>query len=279
MLATLLVLALAAPPAPADTVVDLRRGDRLIMENFSGTVLVRTWDRDALEVRGQPGDRAEVDVSRSGSRIVVRPAARRGRDREVDAVLRVPAWMGLEVGGRELDVGVVGVQGGVAVRNLEGDIDVEGTAGPLSLRTVDGEIRVRNHRGPVEARSRGDDVTLIGVVGNVEVVSGSGDLLLQDVDGSEVSAETLDGDVRFSGPIHRGGRYAISVHDGDAVVAVPAGAGLTASVATFDGEFSSEFPVVLQRYRGGRSFDFTLGDGGATLEIQVFDGEIRLIRR
>lgn len=262
-----------------DTVVEVRRGDRLVLENFSGTVFVGTWDRDLLEVRGEPGDRAEVSVVRSGSRIALRPSTRRGRDREVDAVLRVPAWMDVEIGGRELDVSVRGLAGSLAVRNIEGDIDVEDTRGTLRLHTVDGEIRVRNARGSVEARSRGDDVSLFDVVGDVDVESGSGDLLLDGVDGASVRAETLDGDVTFRGPIRRGGRYAFSVHDGDAVLAFPPGSAFDARVATFDGDFQSEFPVTLQNYRGGRAFEFTLGGGGAMVEIEVFDGEIRLLQR
>ena len=279
--ALLLALALgAAPPlAAADTVVDVRRGDRLVMENFSGTVSVGAWARDALEVRGEPGDRLNVTVVRSGSRLSLRPEGRRGRDRDVDAVLRVPAWLDLEIGGREVDVRVRGTSGEVSVRNVEGDIDVEDTSGALRLHTVDGEIRVRNGRGRLEARSRGDDVSVLGFTGDVDVETGSGDVTLEGVDGSEVRAETLDGDVRFDGTLRRGGRYAISVHDGDAVVAIPADAGVDVSVATFDGEFMSEFPVVLQQYRGGRAFEFTLGDGGARLDIQVFDGEIRLLER
>ncbi len=279
MIAALLLSAVMAGPAAQDTVLDVRRGDRLVVENFSGTLSVSTWNRDVMEVRGREGDRTDVSVSRSGSRLTVQHAARRGRDREVDLVVRVPAWLALDVGGRELEVTVRGLSGGVEVRNIEGDIDVQDTSGSLRLRTVDGEVTVRNHRGTVEARSQGDDVTLIGVVGDVDVESGNGDLLLDDVDGSVVRAETLDGDVRFSGPIRPGGRYSISVHDGDAIVAVPASAGLDVSVSTFDGEFMSDFPVILQSYRGGRAFEFTLGRGGASLEIQVFDGEIRLLER
>jgi hypothetical protein len=49
-------------------------------------------------------------------------------------------------------------------------------------------------------------------------------------------------------------------------------------VSTFDGDFESEFPVLIERFTGGREFDFTIGEPLARIEIQVFDGEIRLIR-
>ena len=268
---------LALGVAPGDTVVDVRRGDRLVIENLSGSLVVGVSARERLEVRGEPGDEAEVSVIRNGSTLTLGPSRRRGRNRDVDAFVRVPAWMDIEVSGRELDVTVRSLTGSVFVRNVEGDIVVEDTRGPVRLQSVDGEIHVRGARGRVEARSRGEDVTLIDVVGEVDVESGNGDLVLDGVDGSSVRAETLDGDVRFTGPIRRGGRYSFSVHDGDAVLTLPRGSEFHATVATFDGDFVSDFPVLLERYRGGRAFEFTLGGGGASVRIEVFDGEIRLV--
>jgi hypothetical protein len=68
------------------------------------------------------------------------------------------------------------------------------------------------------------------------------------------------------------------VHDGDATLVVPRTSGAHVKVATFDGEFSSDFPVTLQHYSGEGRFDFTLGDGGAAVGIEVFDGQIRILR-
>ncbi len=37
--------------------------------------------------------------------------------------------------------------------------------------------------------------------------------------------------------------------------------------------------VLVERFRGGREFEFALGEGGALLEISVFDGDIQLRRQ
>ena len=42
-----------AAAAPSDTIVGLERGDRVVLENISGEISVRTWGRDELEVRGE----------------------------------------------------------------------------------------------------------------------------------------------------------------------------------------------------------------------------------
>jgi hypothetical protein len=275
LLAGLLLTAITLP----DTTIELRRGDTVVLSDVSGEVVVETWDRLELSVQGEGGDIRDLVVVRDGARVSVRSARRKGRTLGVDVRLRVPAWAALDLQGRKLDVAVAGTTADVRVRNVSGDIRVEDTSGTLELRSADGRIRVVNARGAVKAVSRGDDVTLVGVRGPVDIESGDGDLRMDDVESSSVRAETLDGDVTFSGTLAPGGTYTFSVHDGDARIAIPESPGAQVRVATFEGEFTSDFPVLLQGYSGGGRFEFTVGDGAARMEIEVFDGEIRLLRR
>lgn len=265
--------------APADTTLTVRHGDRVVVDRISGTLTVEAWDRDEVQVRGSGSEARYLGLFRSGSRVSLAPSDRKGRRLEIDAVMKVPRWVGLEIRGRSLEVRVSGVAGDVTVDNVSGDITTDGTSGSLSLSTVEGEIDVRGARGSVTAHSRGDDVRLTDVTGDVDVASGDGDLSLENVTASSLRAETLDGDVSFSGPLVDRGTYWISVHDGDATLVVPGDAGAAFSVSTFDGELTSDFPVTLQGYKGGGVFDFTLGNGSARVEVKVFDGEIRLARQ
>lgn len=267
---------LTAGGTPPDTTLDLRRGDRVVVESLSGSVEVRTWERSVLSVEGVGGEARDVSVRREGGRVVVGPGDRKGRGLDVALRIRVPAWAALEIQGRELDVDVSGTAADVAVRTVGGDILISGVTGSVTLSTVEGRVEVRDVRGSVSARSRGEDVVLSGVEGRVDVESGNGSLRLEDITAPSVRAQTLDGDLFFQGSLASGGSYWFSTHDGDAELVLPARTGARAKVSTFDGEFVSDFPVTLQRYGGDGMFDFTLGDGGAVLEIQVFDGEIRL---
>jgi hypothetical protein len=262
--------------ASADTTVELRRGDRIVVEGVSGALRVETWDRAALDIRGEDEDPIGVHASRAGDRVVLTAADRKRRGFDVDAVLRVPDWVDLEVQGRSVDVWISGTAGSVQVRNVSGDITTEDTRGALTLLSVEGEISVLGARGSVTARSRANEVRMRDIVGTVDAESGSDDVLLQNVDASSIRAKTRSGDVFFRGPLAAGGSYWFSVHDGDADFELPSDVGAEVTVSTFDGEFTSDFPVVVQRYGGGGVFDFTLGNGGARLEIQVFDGEIEL---
>jgi DUF4097 and DUF4098 domain-containing protein YvlB len=267
------------PDTRADTTVELRRGDRVVVERLTGELSVTTWSRTSLSIGGDLDEVSGVGATRSGGVVTVRPEDRKARGRDVDLVLRLPAWVALEVSSRSLDVRVEGIEGGVTVRNVSGDIRVDRVAGPVSLTTVEGEIGVYGARGPVTAHSRGDDVTLVGVVGDVDVATGDGDLRLDDVTAFTLRAETLDGDVFFDGPLALDGTYQFSVHDGDATLVLPGDADASVTVSTFDGELTSDFPVTLRRYGGGGVFDFKLGEGRAQVAVKVFDGEIRFRRR
>jgi hypothetical protein len=275
--AILLATALAAPTARADTIVDMRRGDHVVIANLSGELIVEGWDRDALEIFAEDGD-ARLRVTRSGPAVRVGPDGGRRR-RSSDARIRIPAWADLEIEGVSLDITIRGVGGALSVGNVSGDIVIRDIGGRVEARSIDGEIHVEDARAGVHASSQSDDVVLRRVTGPVEVHSGDGDVLLDDVTSESVRAETQDGDIVFSGSIADGGDYGFFLHDGDAMIAVPASSSARVSVSTFDGEFESEFPVVVQRFTGGREFEFVLGDGGARLQIEAFDGEIRLLRR
>ena len=90
---------------------------------------------------------------------------------------------------------------------------------------------------------------------------------------------TVDGGIEYDGTITDGGRYRLTSHDGDVSVSMPERANATISVATFSGDFDSCFPVTLgpgpkQKHR----FTFTLGTGSARVELESFDGSIKLCR-
>jgi hypothetical protein len=275
--AILISVTLGATLPPGDTIVELRRGDRVVVDNLTGDISVQGWDRDVMEVHGE--DRADVlAVRRSGREVRIVRGDVRGRRRSVDAVIRVPSWVDLRIGGLSLDVSVRGVDGAVEIGNVSGEIRIVDSDGPVDARSIDGEILVEDVRAGVSASAQSDDVTLRRVRGAVDVHSGSGDILLLDIESESVRAETQDGDIEFRGDIADGGMYGFYVHDGDAVIAVPSSMNARVSVSTFDGEFESEFPVRVERFTSGREFEFVLGDGSARLQIDVFDGEIRLVR-
>jgi hypothetical protein len=249
-----------------------------VIEQLVGEIEISTWDRDAVEVR-TVGDGVGVAIRRSGTDLNLVNADGRARRRSTEASVRVPRWIDLEIGSRSLDVSVTGVAGAIRVGNLSGEVRIRDVDGPVDVRSVRGEIFITDARAAVRASSQSDDVTLVRITGPVEAHSGDGDVVLQDIRAATVRVEALDGDVTFSGTIEPGGDYGFFVHDGDATIAIPAPTSARVSVSTFDGDFQSDFTVRVERFTSGREFEFALGGGEARIRIEVFDGEIRLLRR
>lgn len=268
---------LFATGAAADTVLEIRRGDRVLVNDLAGRVEVVAWGEARMSLTGGREEVRDLRLRRDGDRILVEGTEGRQRGKQADLRLRLPAWAPVEIRGRRTDVSVEGMAGELEVHVVEGDIRVRDAGGVAVLTTVEGSIEVDGAAGRVSALSRGDDVVMRRVRGEVEAQSGSGDIRLEEMAASRVRAETLDGDLLYQGIFAPSGSYTFSVHDGDADVVIPVGADVRVRVATFDGEFSSEIPVVLQSYGGRGLFEFTLGRGQAALEVQVFDGEIRLL--
>lgn len=262
LLAALLVF--GAAPALAQRDIDERLatapGGDVEIVNTAGTVTVRGWDRDEIQVGGTLGQGAErlaVEGGRERTviRVVVPPRTRnvRGTDLEV----RVPAGKRVTVRTVSAEVEVRGITGPVATRTTSGDVDVSGTPAAVSAASTSGNVQVDvATAGRVRASSTSGDVEVRGTVrGGVEVESVSGDVELSATT-PEVRATTVSGDLRLGGVSER---VAASTVSGDADIRdsrIQYG-----SFETVSGDLT--FEGSLQR--------------GAAFNIQSHSGEVELI--
>jgi DUF4097 and DUF4098 domain-containing protein YvlB len=123
-----------------------------------------------------------------------------------------------------------------------------------------------------------EGVSVRDVDGDVSVEAVNGDVVLDGVQGRVIEASTVNGDVNFLGPIVKSGRYRFASHAGDLTVVIPSEVNATISVATFNGDFNSTFPIKLSETGRGKNFNFVLGNGSAEIDLETFEGEINLRR-
>lgn len=261
----------------ADTTVSIERGQGVVIQDFSGRLIVRTWDRPEVRFTAEGRDEAGVNVALDGGDLWF-SADRRGRNRSVTTSVTMPAWASLRVRGVELDVEVEGLTAGLSVRTVEGDIRIRRVSGGVTAQTVEGVLEVEDIEGSLELFSLDDDVWVSRVRGDVSVEAGDGDIHLSGIDARYVQASTVDGSVDFAGVIRPDGRYELTTHDGNVTLEVSEGISAAVSVSTFDGDFTTEFPVLLSGLNSSRELRFTLGAGEATIIMRAFDGEVRLVR-
>ncbi len=260
-----------------DTTFDVNPNSALRLRNHAGEVVIRTWDRNQVRVEASYSSDDRVKVYASSSAVEIKSETRHGHPDVVDYEVTIPRSMSVDLWGLETDITVDGAQNGVRAETMSGDIEVRDASGTLSVRSVEGDISLLKTRGNIEANGVEGDVTVVDFEGELRAESIDGEIVLNDIRSGEVYAKTVDGDISYQGEIRDNGRYYLTTHDGDVVVAVPENVNATVSVATFEGEFEADFPVRLEGAEGRRKFSFVIGNGGAQLELHSFDGDIRLI--
>jgi DUF4097 and DUF4098 domain-containing protein YvlB len=275
LLATLAAMTLALA-SQADTSLTAQRGDRLDLSVHSGDITIRTWNRSTVEVHAS--DDARAVLNRHGSVISVGTEGRRhGPDDGVDFEITVPTWMDLTLGGVNTDIRITGSDGAITAETVEGDVEVDGGNGVLSLHSVDGSVTLSHAKGKMSLGSVNSDVTVDGASGQLSIETVNGEIRLRAMDSDDVDANSVNGDVSYDGTIRSGGRYHFVTHNGDVTVSVPDGADATVSVSTYQGDFESAFPITTRGSLNKR-FSFTLGTGSAKIELESFQGTIRLVR-
>jgi DUF4097 and DUF4098 domain-containing protein YvlB len=267
--------ALTAAPA-ADTTLAVTRGTRLDVNNFSGRVTVTAWNRDEIQIHWtSTDDDANIRVQRSQGEIRVAQDMRNGPT-EIDLTINAPAWMALSLQGNETDIVVSGMAAAVRAQSVDGDITLSGGADNVSINSVEGAVQVEGARGSLDIQSVDGGITVRDVVGALTVQGVDGDVRLEEITSSAVRVTTVDGNIHFSGAIAGNGTYSFKTHDGDIGIRPTGALNATVSVSTFSGDFESASPVTINGSQDGKRFSFTVGSGSARLDLEAFDGQIRL---
>jgi hypothetical protein len=263
-----------------DTTLAVQSGARLDVNNFGGEIVVHTWNQNNVRVKASHSSRSRVDVSVSGSTVLVRTAGRRGPPSIVDLDISIPAWMGMTLNGTYTDISVQGAGGAVTAESVQGDIEVTGGTGNISLKSVEGGVTLSKTKGRIDVNSVEGDITITDATGgDITVESVNGDIALMRIDAANVDVNTVDGDVTYDGTIKSSGSYRLATHDGDVTVVIPPAACASGSVSTFDGDFDASFAVDTVR-AGKHRFTFSAGrcSSPAKIEVETFDGDIQLRR-
>jgi hypothetical protein len=287
------------PPQDTDTTFAVDPSKRLDVSNFSGAIVIHTWDRNEVRVVADHSRRDGIVVDRTETEVRIRARSwarwadefditmedddhvhvdmeRPRTPSIVDYELWVPANMILELGGPYTDVTVEGPAAALDVKVSEGDVTLRDVRGPLTARTVEGDITVEGAEGKMKLLSLDGDIYVENASGGIIAETTDGEIRLADVRSEAVEATSVDGDIWFAGPLAAQGQYYLATHDGDITIMIPRDASVRLTVATFDGDFESEFPVNLPERIRGRRLNFTLGQGSALMEVEAFDGDIEL---
>lgn len=283
LIAVLLALTpLAACAQGTDTTVAVQPNARVQIQNFAGSVTVRTWDRNTVRVVAGKTRRDEVRVRGRDAAITISTVSHTGVPAPLDYEITVPARASLDIGGTYTDISVEGVRGSVSATTVQGSVTVRGGDGVISLKSVEGTVTLQDASGRVEVNGVNRGLILRNVSGDIAAETVNGSILLDGIESSDVEAVTVNGRVTYEGTIRDRGRYRFGTHNGSIMISVPERTNATVAAVTYQGTFSSRFalpPGALDASGGSRRrANFALGNGSARIEAESFQGNIVLGR-
>lgn len=286
-----------APPSArpkADQTVPVTKGMRLAVNNFAGSIAVRTWEKDAVRVEAEHSTRDRINVRTTEAVLRVSASSERGPSRTIDFTLTVPRWIPVSLNGTYVDIDLEGIQGEVTAETVGGDVRLKGGSGTVTLKSVEGIIDVVGSKGRITLNTVNEAVFVRDAAGEITAETVNGDVLLERIDSGTVDVATVNGDLTYEGSIRDGGSYRFATHNGDVELRVPDQINASVFVRTYRGDFDSHFQVQIpsqtsggddddsdrrRRERRNRRFNFTLGSGAARVELESFGGDISLLKR
>ena len=266
-----------APQQQIDTTVAVRPGGQLEVEAEHGRATVSTWDRSEVRVRATNIASTRVSVRNRGNVVEVE-ADTRGRNTDnVIFEITVPRSFHVLFDVMNVDITVDGVQGNVEVETIQGAVTVRGVTGNLDIESINGEVAIDNVRGHITVEATNQNVRITNVRGDIEVETANGSITILRAESSIVEVSTINGIVQYDGTVRDGGRYYLGTHNGSITMSFPERTNATVAVSTNSGQVQSTFGIPINSIRN-RRFNFTLGSGSARVELESFNGSVRLVR-
>lgn len=245
----------------------------------AGTLRIEAWDRDSVAVTGTvpAGRRFGIGGNRAG----VKAAIDHMEDDDVSHLeVRVPR------------------RAQVWVKTAAGSVTVSGLAGTLDVYTVTGNVTVSGALQAATLESMGGDVAVTGSVAVLRAGTASGNLRLaasgEDVTATTVSGtvrldaprvqrgrfETVDGPVRWDGPIMPGSVLEVTTHSGDVDFSLPGETAGEFTLTTFRGKILNELDGIARSSGGDRRAEFIVAaDNGTRVTVRSFRGLVTVRKK
>jgi hypothetical protein len=266
-------------PAPAKGEVSI--------ENSFGSIVVRAWERNEVEVKGTLAAGAEgfdFDGDKEGVSVDVEvPEAwfhAAGEDAAFHTTLEVtvPSGSRVSVESVNASIDVAGVAGEVHVSTINGAVKIAGPTRGVEIETMTGAVEVRAAGAPMRIHTISGKIDLAGVTGEVGVESVSGPVEVAGSGVSQLEIETTTGNVVFRGSLAKTGGVRIETFSSPVRLVLPRAVKAEFDLTSFSGKIASEFcagtPVTRERFEPFRQLRCSTGPEGFEIEVRTHNADI-----
>ena len=293
--------------------IKIGRDGRFSLGNIAGDIVVTGGNGDEVSIeavkrtRGDTSElaRVQITVDDRAGRVDVRTEYEQNRgDRNrrtdhvsVDYTITVPASVSVDLHSISGAIKVTGVHGSLRGDTISGNVTITDAPKLEAAKTVSGDVLLTGitSEGDLSASSVSGNVRARGVKArSLDLGIISGDISVSDVTCERLGVKSISGGVEYSGAIVKNGRYEINSHSGTVRLLLSNPAGFELNANSFSGSIRSELPLTIggdsarrngATTRGRRdmannhSMRATFGDGGATLVVRTFSGDIIIAKR
>jgi DUF4097 and DUF4098 domain-containing protein YvlB len=278
----------------------LARDGMVYLSNVSGDIEVKTWNEASVKIEALKTSRAAteakakenaalvtIEVTKEGSVLRIEtkyPERRRswGNNQlnvSVSYKLWIPEKASFEGHSVSGDVAVDPLGGKCDINAVSGDVEILGAQG-LEVTLVSGELNARDISGDAYLNTVSGDIRAERIRGSVTTETVSGDIdLLEISEARSVDAKTVSGDITYRGDVRPDGQYRMRAHSGDIEMVIPAGSEFDFEAKTFNGTVDTAFEIKVIGKISPKDIKGTVGNGGATIRLNAFSGNIDLRKK
>jgi len=267
-------------------IIDFREGGEIYLKNVNGSIEVKSWEREEVEViadievkAGNMDDaedflnEVEINIDKSFDKIAIEvdyPKIGGGGfwdlifggskpNVSVSFWLKVPKRSNLDMNSTNGKIEIYDIEGKVGSKSTNGSINIEKVNGDAVLRTTNGSISASGVRGDIKAETTNGKVDLKEIIGNVSAKSTNGSINSQiiKIDAvKEMNLRTTNGSISIN---------------------LPKDVNVDFDARTSNGKIYSEFPILVKGEISKKHITGKINNGGPLIYLKTTNGDVRIL--
>jgi len=255
--------------APFHYSYDFKPGGRLDLETFNGSVEVRSWDQNKVDISGvkyanSPAlrDSIRIETNATPGNVtvrVVRPSEHRG-NMGAKFVVRVPRDITLD-----------------RITSSNGGLRVEQVNGPVSAHTSNGAINLTQIQGKVDAETSNGAIEISELTGNAVLNTNNGHIHADHMVGP-VEATSSNGDITIAFDKPPASDIHATTSNSSIEISMPASSPARIRANTSNGSITTDFDVAKQGDASKNHLEGAVNGGGPLLDLDTSNGSIKITK-
>ncbi|MGH8282787.1 MAG: DUF4097 family beta strand repeat-containing protein [Gammaproteobacteria bacterium] len=253
------------------------------VNNVAGSVKVRGWVKNQVQVTGILTGDVTLDFHGSGNGVEIRAVYPENshNNAEADLTIQIPVASRLTVNTVSADIGSHGLSGSAQLESVSGNVTLDSHDSDIGAKSVSGGVTINGSTSGahISGHSISGDVKISGVDGDVQAGSISGTVRVSQSRLDRARLNSTSGNVDFSATLAKSGNYSFNSTSGNLSLTFPKTPDARFDISSFSGSIDNNFGPKPQRtseYGPGVELHFVSGHGDAQVNAKTLSGNISL---